>query len=89
MMLGLSLRGAAKMVLVGRASEQGRFLRQLKWVLRHTLEQAHLYQAEQKGQKRRRRAAMAELGRDIARLANLVATTVTLSIMLSLTPYGD
>ena len=87
--LGLSLRGAARTVLVSLAPERRRDLRQLTGALRQSFcppEQVHLYQAELKGRKRRRGESMAEMGRDIARLVNLaypqadVATRETLSI---------
>ena len=89
MVLGLSLRGAARTVLVSLAPHQRADLRQLTGALRQSFcppEQVHLHQAELKGRKRRRGESMAELGRDIARLVNLaypqadMATRETLSI---------
>ena len=74
MALGLSLRGAARTVLVSLTPEQRRDLRQLTRALQQSFcppEQVHLYQAELKGRKRKRDESMAELGRDLARLVQL------------------
>ena len=89
MTLGLSLRGAARTVLVSLTPEQRRDLRQLTGALRQNFcppEQVHLYQAELKSRKKKRDETMADLGRDLARLVQLaypqadMATRETLAI---------
>ena len=64
-MLGLSLRGAARTVLLSLAPEQRRNLRRLMGALRQSFslpEQVHIYQGELKSRKRRWDEWMAELG---------------------------
>ena len=82
MALGLSLRGAARTVLVSLAPEQRRNLRLLMGALRQSFcppEQVRIYQAELKSRKRRWDESMAELWRDIAQLVQLAYPQVDMA----------
>lgn len=74
MMLGLSLKGAARTVLAGLGLPQRRDYRLLRMALTQNFsppEKVHLHMAELKARKRKPSESLANLGRDIARLVRL------------------
>ena len=73
-MLGLSLRGAARTVLAGLSLPERREYRVLKAALTQNFsppQKVHMYMAELKARKRKPHESLADLGRDIARLTRL------------------
>ena len=74
MVLGLSLRGSARSVMVNLTLPQRREYKSLKSALTQHFcppQQVHLYQAELKARKRKPNESLPDLGRDIARLIRL------------------
>ena len=73
-MLGLSLRGAARTVLAGLSLPERRDYRVLTSALRQNFsppQKVHMHMAELKARKRKPNETLADLGRDIARLTRL------------------
>ena len=73
-MLGLSLRGAARTVLAGLSLPERRDYKVLKAALTQNFsphQKVHMYMAELKARRRKPHESLADLGRDIARLTRL------------------
>ena len=82
MVLGLSLRGSARSVMVNLTMPQRRDYKALKSALTQHFcppQQVHLYQAELKARKRKPDESLPDLGRDIARLIRLAYPTADLA----------